>query len=323
MTATPRMRFGLMLPSDFELRRVADFAVQAEEQKWDLLACGEHVFFHGPSSNALVTLAAAAGATRRIRILSALTVLPVYPIALAAKMIATLDGVSQGRFELGVGVGGEYPAEFEACGVPVTERGRRTDEALELLQQLFAGEEVTFSGDFTTIEGQRLSPLPVQRPRPPIWVGGRSRGAMRRAGRHADVWLPYLVTPQQLETSLVAVRESAAGTGRDPETVRGAVFCWSGLGTDGARAKQLAIEAVSSLYQQDFAPMADRYLLTGTPGAVIDRLTEYQMAGAETVIFAPACPPDVLDTMVDTFVAEVAPALSAIDDGGMSLPCPR
>ena len=80
----------------------------AEEAGYDGVATGEHLFFHGPVTNAFVSLAAAAGATTRIRLLSSLTVLPLYPAALAAKLAATLDQVSGGRFDMGVGVGGEY-----------------------------------------------------------------------------------------------------------------------------------------------------------------------------------------------------------------------
>jgi len=99
-----------MLPPQLDPGRVVPLARRAEELGYDILARGEHVFFHVPTPNAFVALAAAAGATARIRLLSAATVLPVYPAPLAAKMVATLDGVSGGRFELGVGVGGEYPA---------------------------------------------------------------------------------------------------------------------------------------------------------------------------------------------------------------------
>jgi alkanesulfonate monooxygenase SsuD/methylene tetrahydromethanopterin reductase-like flavin-dependent oxidoreductase (luciferase family) len=93
-------------------------------------------------------------------------VLPIYPAALAAKIIATLDGVSDGRVEIGIGVGGEHPPEFEACGVPLRERGRRTDEALTVMSALFTGEPVHFDGRYTTLRGQQLEPVPVQRPVP-------------------------------------------------------------------------------------------------------------------------------------------------------------
>src|ERR1035441_3565929 len=112
-----------------------------------MAAAGGHVLFPGPVCTAFVTLAAAAAVTERIRLLSAVTLLPVYPMVLAAKMAASLDLVSHGRFELGVGVGGEYPPEFAASGVPVGGRGARTDEALAVLVRLLSGERVTAEGD--------------------------------------------------------------------------------------------------------------------------------------------------------------------------------
>jgi probable F420-dependent oxidoreductase len=303
------MRTGLMLAIDTDLGRVADVAAAAERGGWDHLACGEHVFFHGPTPNALVTLAAASGATSRIRLLSALTILPLYPVALVAKMIATIDGLSRGRFDLGVGVGGEYPAEFEACGVPVAERGPRADEALDLLRVLLAGETVDVEGRWTTIRGERLQPAAVQRPGPPVWIGGRRPAAARRAGRSGDVWMPYLVTPEQLRTTLAEGRAAAVGAGRDPAGLRGAVHCWAAVDADGDRARRHVTAAVSRLYAQDMAPFADRYLLAGTPDEIIERLARYAAMGAETVVLAPVGPAAEVAAMTTLLEREVLPAL--------------
>jgi alkanesulfonate monooxygenase SsuD/methylene tetrahydromethanopterin reductase-like flavin-dependent oxidoreductase (luciferase family) len=122
----------VMLTLGPDQRSVAADARAAEEQGFDGVAWGEHLFFHGAVANSFVTLAAAAGATSRIRLLSSVTILPLYPAVLAAKLATTLDQVSGGRFDFGVGVGGEFPHEFTAAGVSVRTRGRRTDEHLEL-----------------------------------------------------------------------------------------------------------------------------------------------------------------------------------------------
>jgi probable F420-dependent oxidoreductase len=309
------MKVGLMFPPGRDPGHAAPLAQQAEAQGFDFFACGEHVFFHGPVTNAFVTLAAAAGATERIRLLSALTVLPIYPAALAAKLIATLDRVSGGRFDLGVGVGGEYPPEFEAVGIPVDERGKRTDEALELLQRLFTGTPVTFEGRFATIDGQQLDPLPVQRPRPPVWIGGRRLAAMRRAGRYGDVWMPYLVSPRKFAESLTRAREFATADGRSESALQGAVYCWSAVDADAAWARRTAIETVSRIYRQDFTPFVDSYLIAGGPQQVIDRLGEFAAAGATSVVFAPACPDPDLARVIETFVTDVLPALPAVATG--------
>src|SRR3712207_3462230 len=153
---------------------VAAEARAAEDAGYDGVATGEHLFFHSTHPNGFVALAAAAGATSRIRLLSALTVVPLYPAALAVKLATTLDRVSGGRFDLGIGVGGEYPPEFVAAGVEVTERGARADEALELFRAVWAGGPVEFAGRFTRVPGLALDPGPVQPGGPPIWLGGRS-----------------------------------------------------------------------------------------------------------------------------------------------------
>jgi alkanesulfonate monooxygenase SsuD/methylene tetrahydromethanopterin reductase-like flavin-dependent oxidoreductase (luciferase family) len=214
-------------------------------------------------------------------------VLPLYPAALAVKLATSLDLVSGGRFEFGVGVGGEYPPEFTAAGVDPAERGARTDEALELARRLWAGGPVTFAGRFTDVPGLELQPAPARPGGPPIWIGGRSAAAVRRAGRYADVWLPYMYTPEQLARSLVGVREQAERAGRDPAAIRGAVLCWGAVGEDAADARRAAIRGVSEVYRQDFTALADRYLLHGSPDDAVARAGEYRDAGADWLIFAP------------------------------------
>jgi len=288
---------------------VAAEARSAEDAGYDGVATGEHLFFHGPVANGFITLAAAAGATSRIRLLSSLTVLPLYPAALAAKLATTLDQVSGGRFDLGVGVGGEHPPEFVAAGAEVTERGARADEALELLRALWAGGPVDFEGRFTRVPGLALDPGPVQPGGPPIWLGGRRPAAIRRAGRFGDVWMPYMYTPEQVARSLAEVREAAEAAGRDPASVRGAVFCWGGVGEDAARSRQDVVDTVSAVYQQDFSALADRYLLHGDPGRVTARAREYADAGAETLVFSPVGEGTARTAVVDLFTSAVLPAL--------------
>jgi probable F420-dependent oxidoreductase len=288
---------------------VAAEARAAEDAGYDGIATGEHLFFHSSHPNGFVSLAAAAGATSRIRLLTALTVLPLYPAALAAKLATTLDQVSGGRLDLGVGVGGEYPPEFVAAGVDVRERGARTDEALEVLRRLWDGGPVEFAGRFTHLEGVALSPGPVQPGGPPIWLGGRSPAAIARAGRSAAVWMPYMYTPEQLASSLAEVRAAAEAAGRDPASVRGAVFCWGGVDADPAASRREVVEWVSAVYQQDFERLADRYLLHGDPDRVAARVREFADAGAETLVFSPVGAGDRRRAAVGLFSDAVLPAL--------------
>ena len=136
--------------------------------------------FHVPTANTFISLAVAAGATARIRLLSAVVLLPVYPAALAAKMGAALDVASNGRYLFGVGVGGEFPKEFEACGVPVRERGARTNEALDVIRRLWTGRDVSYAGRFNTLNEFSIDPMPIQSP--PPHLGGRPPRRGHEAG---------------------------------------------------------------------------------------------------------------------------------------------
>ena len=275
------MRFGITVDNPGTL---VDDARHAEELGFDFLGCGEHLFFHGPTPNAFAMLAAAAGATSRIRLVSSVALLPLYPAPVVAKLAATIDVISQGRFELGVGSGGEYPAEFAAAGIDPATRFRRTSEGLRIIRRLFSGETVTFEGEFTTVPGLALNPPPHQPGGPPIWLGGRKPAALRRAGRHADVWMPYMVDPTQLSQGLQLVRDAANDCGRDPSTVSPALFAWTCIDDDSQWARTTGINAVSATYNQNFTPLADRYLLVGSPESVVARLNEYAGAGAEFIL---------------------------------------
>jgi probable F420-dependent oxidoreductase len=303
------MRIGLAPGLSGDLGGISKLAKRIEDAGFDLIGSGEHVFFHAPTPNGLIALAAAAGATERIRLLSALTLLPTYPAPLAAKMVSTLDGVSNGRFEFGVGVGGEYPSELRACGVDPKHRGAYTDEALDIITQLFTGEPVTYEGRFCTVEGDRLNPPPKQRPGPPIWIGGRKPAAERRAGRFGNVWMPYLMEPAKVGESLGRAREHAVAFGRKPDDLTGAYFAWTMVDRDGDHAARTGIEFLSRAYNQDMGRVADRYLVLGTPQRLIERLSEYHAAGAETVLIAVAGTDDATETAFDLLATEVVPAL--------------
>lgn len=279
---TPPCQIGLTLPVD----QPVAVAVAAEERGFDFVATGEHVAFHGPTPNAFIWLAAAAGATRRIGLVSTVTLLPQYPAVLAAKLVASLDHLSGGRFQLGIGVGGEYPPEFHAVGVDPAQRGRRTDEAIAVLRSLLDGERASFDGQFTSFDGIRIRP-PAAQLNVPFWIAGRREAAMRRAGRFGDVWLPYMFTPEQLASSLERVRHHAAEAGRAGDAVRGAVFLWTAVDEDHATARRTVIENVGKVYAQDFSKM-ERYLLFGTPDTCAARIREYVDAGASAVVISPA-----------------------------------
>ena len=286
------VEFGIGLP---RLDSIAESAQCAEALGYDFLSTGEHVFFYGPIGNSLISLAAAAGATTRIKLMSSITLIPLYPAALLTKLVTSLDVVSNGRFNLGVGVGGEFVREFEACGVPVEERGARTNESLELMLRLWAEDDVRFQGRFNTLSGVTLEPKPTQQPHPPIWISGRSQAAMRRCARFGTGWLPYMYTPEKLSESLAAI----AAMGQECERsvpVKPGLFIFFAVHEDRDVAIKMAAERLSRQYNQDFSQLVHRYAIAGNPQDCRARLREYIDAGAATIILNSACPGHYTET---------------------------
>lgn len=294
------LRFGIGLR---RLDDVAASAREAEELGYEFVVTGEHVFFYGPISNGLITLAAAAGATNTIQLMSAITLVPLYPAALLTKLVTSLSVVSNGRFHLGVGVGGEFAKEFDACGVPVKERGARTNEALEVMQRLISEDDVHFDGRFTQLDGVTLAPKPATPP--PVWVSGRSDAAMRRAAKYGTGWLPYMYTPERLAGSVETI--SSLSEDRDP--VEPGLFIFFAVHEDGDRAREMAIERLSIQYNQDFTNLVGRYAIAGNPDECIARLQEYIDAGARTVILNSACPGSYIPENERLLADQVLPAL--------------
>ena len=123
-----KIEFGATLPA---AKGIPEFARRAESLGYDYLGAGEHMMFHGPIANTIVSLSVAAGATTKIKLMSTVVLLPLYNPTVLAKLTSVLDVASGGRYHMGIGIGGEFPKEFEACGVPVNQRGSRSNEALE------------------------------------------------------------------------------------------------------------------------------------------------------------------------------------------------
>ncbi|MEQ8495070.1 MAG: LLM class flavin-dependent oxidoreductase, partial [Gammaproteobacteria bacterium] len=222
---------------------------------------------------------------------------------------AALDVASAGRFMLGVGVGGEYPNEFAACGVPVSQRGSRTDEALEVVSRTWAATDVTYRGRYTTLENFSLKPLPLQKPRPPIWVSGRKDVAMRRAAKYGDGWLPYMYTPEMLADSVTAIRRHGEDIGRDLDDFTFGLYIFFAVHEDHDTAVSMAAEKLGRQYSQDFSTLVHKYALAGDPARCAARLREYVDAGARFIFVASACPDDYVATNLELMAREVMPAL--------------
>ena len=301
---TPILEFGIAMRLLHEAKAEAK---RAEDLGFDYLLTGEHIMFHGETANNFVSLAAAAGATERIKLMSGIVLAPLYPAALLAKQAAVLDVVSGGRFSLGVGVGGEFPKEFEAVGVPVSQRGARTNEALEVLDKLLTEQEVTFNGRFTTLNGVTISPGPIQKPRLPFWVAGRKEAAMKRVARYAEGWMPYMYSPDMLADSVQKIDAFTADVGRPRGSVRTGLYIFSCVHEDRATALELANRQLSRQYKQDFSKLVEKYTIAGNPDDCASRIAEYVEAGATAIMFSHACPPEYTETNAALLAEAVVP----------------
>ena len=181
----------------------------------------------------MIALGYVAASTARIRLGVALINLPFVSPAVAAKQATTVDVLSGGRLDLGLGIGW-MPEEFAATGASTARRGARTEEYLAVLRTLWADEVSSFEGEFYTIPAGRQDPRPVQKPGPPVLLGGMSRPAMERAGRIANGWITSSRADlSKIGDAVAVIREAASAAGRDPDAVR--IVC-RGVVVSGAEA---------------------------------------------------------------------------------------
>lgn len=280
---------------------------RVEALGFDSVWCGDHVSFHLPLYESLTLLAAYAAITERIRLGTAVYLLALRPPAVVAKITATLDVLSGGRLIFGVGVGGENPKEFEACGVPHRERGARVTEALEVVRALWRDTPATFKGRFTSFERVSIDPKPVQQPGPPIWIGGRSDAALARAGRQGDGWVSYVVTPERYRRSLDKIHAAAAAHGRRLDGFATAHLTFITVGRDYEQARRTWVARLSRRYAQDFGPLAEKYGVIGTPDQCAERLEAFRAAGCTTFLLNPICEPPEEREQLEILAAEVLP----------------
>ena len=243
------MQFGFGAPVSGSLARpenLARIAVEGEAIGYDYATISDHVVIprdiearypysdtgefpgrsRGDRHEQLTAVAFIAGKTTRLRLVTSVTVVPHRPAVLLAKMLATIDVLSNGRLTFGIGAGW-MREEFEALGVPpFAERGHVTDEYLMACRELWTKDDPRFEGKYVKFANVLFEPKPVQRPHPPIWVGGESGPALRRTARLGDGWYPIGTNPQH---RLDSMKRFAAGVerlrrltreaGRDPSQV--------------------------------------------------------------------------------------------------------
>lgn len=338
------MRFGLGLPHydtslagrpfDWEsLKRVARLA---EGSGFDSVWISDHLFLdwskYGGSDEpqgtpeCVMTMSALSAVTERVRIGSLALCNDFRNPALLAKMMATLDVLSDGRLDIGVGAGW-YEAEYAAAGIeflPPGDRIRKLGEALQIMSLLLEGEVVDFDGDHHHLKGAICRPSPKQRPRPALWVGGKGDFLIRTAVRYADGWnYSWIGDFDTYRERAAKATQICEEEGRDPATFRRSVGIYMLTGDDEAdlkrRFEHLAKRTPPGILQ---APNSETGVswdefrkgnLVGTPGEVAQKLQELVELGVEEVVLSLGCIPFQLGDEEDVaYVGErIIPALSS------------
>lgn len=256
---------------------VRDMAVGVEELGFRALYAPEHVIFFasyessypytddgspawGPDTgiyDPLFVFQAAAGSTETLRFCTGVLILPQRPVLLTAKEVLSLDHLTTGRFELGVGSGWSWE-EYAALGVPFAERGKRMDEYLEVLRLVWTEERASYDGRFVSFDGLVLNPKPVTPGGPPVIVGGDSAPAMRRAARAGDGWYGWWAKPG-IEEHLDGLRAILADHGRSAD-------------------------------DPDFSLRLGLPVGTATPDEVAERVQQARALGVDELVLAPLVP---------------------------------
>jgi probable F420-dependent oxidoreductase len=239
----------------------------------------------------LVTLSMVGAVTERVRLGTSVLVLPYRnPVNLAAEA-AALDVLSDGRLVLGVGAGW-MQEEFRALGIDPAERGPRTDEHIEVLRTLWTQDPASFDGRFTAFDGIVLATTPHTEGGPPIWVGGNTDLALRRALRLGDGWHGFEVYPEDMEGVRERLARAGQEVGRDPSDLVLSVV--RGLIPPGRE-------------EESFIP--DRRMLGGSAAAIVDELGRYAELGVEEVVIQVSLLAPLVPDALEWTAAEVLPQL--------------
>ena len=298
------MKIGFGIPNNQgveDRNELVALAVTAEDLGFDSVWVREQLFHASyvaerlgdrPYHDALTILTAIACATETVRLGTSVLVLPWHEPARLGKMIATLDQLSGGRVDLGVGVAVTRD-EFENLGVDFSTRGRRTDEILAALRALWTQDTPEFSGAFYSFNGLKFSPKPRQEPYPPILIGGASAAARARVVSFGDGWHALRQSPAQFAEGRVDILRGAEAAGRDPGS--------------------LHFSIALPLRFSDKAPGAavgDRTALTGSDDDIVATIGAYQAAGVDEIVIGVSSADMTENTdAMERFIQAVVPVL--------------
>jgi probable F420-dependent oxidoreductase len=246
----------------------------------------------------LTILAAAAGATQRIRLGTSVLLGNTRHPAHLAKIIATLDFISNGRVTLGLGFGSRE-SDYKAVEIPYEHRGSRAVEQVQLMKRLWSEDNVTYKGKFFNVENLTVGPRPIQKPHPPIWTGGSADIALKRAGTWANGFICGSSAIPEFSVTWEKISQYARAAGRNPNEISKAGLTFMAIDDDSARAVK-TVEAYVMRYYGRLRGDLSSTSLVGPATAVAEKIDAFLSRGLDTLIIGLADPdPRQLDLFGD------------------------
>jgi probable F420-dependent oxidoreductase len=286
------MRFAISIPQfvgdgEFDPAALRAFLSRADELGYDSAWTQEQVLGTMPHLGAVELMTFAAACTERLRLGCAVFVTPLHVPVQLAKSLSSLDQLSRGRLEIGVGTGGKY-RPFEAFGITGEGLVTRFTEGLRLMKALWTQESVDFDGRFWQLHGQAMEPKPLQKPHPPIWFGAAHPNAVRRAVRHGNGFFGAgSSTTAQFAKLVPDVRTALDEAGRDPAEFRIAKRVYVVVDDSTERARERVSEALGRIYSGFGLPDLTPVAVYGPPADCVRGVREVIDAGAEMILFTP------------------------------------
>ena len=299
---------GMVLPAQNRADMLR-LAPRMEAAGFDSIWVGDHVSFYIPLLESLTALTFVSAITERVRLGTSVYLLPLRHPTPVAKITSTLDLLSGGRLTLGVGVGGEFPPEFEACGVPLEERGPRIDEAIEVLRTLWTEDRAEHRGEHFSFGPVSLDPKPLQKGGPPILIGGRKGPTFRRAGQHGDGYISHMCSAQQYAENMREIDRQAARFGRKSVDFESSAFIFTFPDKSYEAALDRAAAMLEMIYNRPFRDAARKYCLLGRPEDFIEQMQGFVDAGARRFIFSV---PEEPEAFIDTYESLIKPGLAQL-----------
>ena len=300
------MKFGIALPirRDFELDVHIDMAKKAEELGFDSVWVSDHVVvpdryvgrFSKVFYDPFILLSAIAAQTRKVKLGTSVIILPYRNPIIVAKMIATLDILSEGRVIFGVGTGW-MREEFDTLGVPHSERGRRTDEYIRIFKELWEKDEPRFEGEFFQFSNIKFYPKPFQKPHPPTWTGGGGKRAIKRAVQFGNGWHPTWVSPEDMEREITYLTNLAKNSGRELKD-----FVYS------VRNRLRIFDSSDDVPERTEAGERPPFSLCGTAKEIKNHIKRYEEVGVSHLVVDVIAESDKrMFDMMERFAEEIMP----------------